>query len=561
MSNFLIGAVIAAPLILLGFFLPSSALIGLLEGPIQKPPEQLLFGARLFKTGLVALGFLAIVLAKLPVPNRPVPRTKAVTEPHGKIYPLILLALLFIAFILRLYHLGNGLWYDEIVTYVKYGRMPFAEILTTYDSENLHVLFALLANASVKIFGENDWSIRLPAVLFGVGSIWAIYLLGRYVGTAREGLLASAMLTFSYHHIWFSQNARGYMMLLFWTILSSWFFLRALREARPGLWLAYAVSAALGAYTHMTMFFVVAGQLILYAIHFLVRGGETWPEARTGLFYGFGLAALLTFQLYALVIPQILSSFGEGTRSNVLAWKNPLWTLLEFSRGIQVGFRSGIFGIFVLAGLFVVGAGIWGFLRHDPAFLGLTFIPVITGATLSFALRHPLWPRFYFFAFGFGVLVVVRGTTILGGFIASRLRLQPAQSVFIGTALWVLVIFASALSVPAAYAPKQDYYGALLFVEQNRKPGDAVVTVGVTTFPYQKFYQTNWEEAETLKDLEAIRSRSQRTWLLYTLPLHLQYEYPDLMKRIEERYRVVKEFFGTLSGGTIYVCLSQHPHP
>jgi hypothetical protein len=31
-----------------------------------------------------------------------------------------------------------------------------------------------------------------------------------------------------------------------------------------------------------------------------------------------------------------------------------------------------------------------------------------------------------------------------------------------------------------------------------------------------------------------------------------------MMKRIERRYQIVKEFYGTLSGGTIYVCLSKH---
>ena len=147
---------------------------------------------------------------------------EVIIEPRHRIYLTILAILLLIASILRLYGLGNGLWIDEIVTYVNYGKMPFGEILTTYDSENLHVLFALLANACFKIFGESEWSIRLPAVFFGIGSIWAIYLLGRQVGTAREALLSAAVLTFSYHHIWFSQNARGYTALLFWTILSSW---------------------------------------------------------------------------------------------------------------------------------------------------------------------------------------------------------------------------------------------------------------------------------------------------------------------------------------------------
>ena len=79
------------------------------------------------------------------------------------------------------------------------------------------------------IFGDGPAALRLPAVLFGVASIAALYLFARRVTTVREALVAAALMTVSYHHIWFSQNARGYSALLFWTLVSSWLFARALR--------------------------------------------------------------------------------------------------------------------------------------------------------------------------------------------------------------------------------------------------------------------------------------------------------------------------------------------
>ena len=557
MFKFLLSASIGPLFILSGFFLPSSRLIEFLRIATKEPQQQLLLGANLFKVGLVILGFLVIVLANLSFSNKKMLDPEVIIEPRHRINLTILAILLLIASILRLYGLGNGLWIDEIVTYVNYGKMAFGEILTTYDSENLHVFFAVLANVCFKIFGGSEWSIRLPAVFFGIGSIWAIYLMGRQVGTVREALLSAAILTFSYHHIWFSQNARGYTALLFWTILSSWFFVRALQEARSGLWLSYATSAALGAYTHMTMIYVIIGHFILYVIIFFSQGRKAWYGGWAGLFYGFLIAIFLIFQLYSLILPQILSTIGEGSRSAVATWKNPLWTLMEFDRGIKIGFKSSILSMAVFL---VVGAGIWGFFRRNRVVIGLTFIPVLIGSTMSIVMGHPLWPRFFFFAMGFGILIVVRGTTLLGELMTKLLNLESNKSVLIGTALCGAVIFGSALSIPTAYAPKQDYYGALVFVEQNRKPGDAVVTVGLTSFPYKNFYKMNWEQAETMEDLNAIQSRAERTWLLYTLPLHLQYEYPEMMKSIEQRYKIVKEFYGTLNGGTIYVCLSNNSH-
>src|SRR5262249_45512128 len=157
--------------------------------------------------------------------------------------------------------------------------------------------FTILAHACFLIFGEGAWALRLPAALFGVASIWALYLFARQVGSTREALFAAALFTFSYHHLWFSQNARGYSGLLFWALLSSWFLVRALREDRPALWLGFAAAAAFGIYTHITMVFVIAGQSAVYLHQLWMRRGETWPNRWAGLTLGFCGGGLLTMVL------------------------------------------------------------------------------------------------------------------------------------------------------------------------------------------------------------------------------------------------------------------------
>ena len=64
----------------------------------------------------------------------------------------ILLIITFLGGILRLYRLGEGLWLDEITTYLKYARLPFMEIVTKFDSENQHFLYSILAHISIQIF-------------------------------------------------------------------------------------------------------------------------------------------------------------------------------------------------------------------------------------------------------------------------------------------------------------------------------------------------------------------------------------------------------------------------
>lgn len=547
----ILSSSLAAALILAGLFLPPATLIHSLRIPPPHLLEQLLLGATLFKIGLVVLGLAVIACARFPRKASPERATPSSTPPSK--YTLV--AILFAAGALRVYRLDSGLWHDEIVTYVKYAKIPFGEILSTYGSENQHFLYSLLARASLSIFGDGTWSLRLPAVLFGVASIWALYLLAREVASAWEVLLSAALLAFSYHHVWFSQNARGYTGLLFWTLLASWLFLRALREARARLWVLYAIATALGIYTHITMLFVAVGHFLMYLMTLVARRKETWPDRWAGSYLGFGLAGLLTLQLHALVLPQVFAGIRQ-TESVVAGWKRPAWTLLEFLEGVHISFAGTILAI---AALLVFGAGFWSFQRTHPVVIQLLVIPALIGAATVLAMGHHLWPRFFFFTVGFGALVLVRGTMRLGHAATRLLRLPATRSVPLGAAFSTALIAASAISLPSAYGPKQDYLGALSFVEASKEPADAVVTVGLATFAYKSLYKVDWEAAETLTALNSIRSRTTRTWVLYTLRPVLESASPDIMASIQRDFRVVKQFPGTLGAGTIFVCRSDTP--
>ena len=94
---------------------------------------------------------------------------------------LCLGCILCIALVLRSINLNSGLWYDEIVTLVTYVRLPTYDLITTYSSLNNHILYSLTAQATVAVFGESAWAIRLPAMLFGVASVAALWWLARQV--------------------------------------------------------------------------------------------------------------------------------------------------------------------------------------------------------------------------------------------------------------------------------------------------------------------------------------------------------------------------------------------
>lgn len=540
---------VGSTLVVLAFVIPSSTWIDTLRTPPTDLRNQLLLGATLFRIGLAVLGLFVSVGGRKgwwqSTPSQPVTAPRPVWDRER----LVLIGILTAATALRLYRLNQGLWADEIHTLVYQARAPFGEIVTTYESQNQHFLFSLFAHASLLFFGESAWALRLPAVLFGVGSIWALYLLAREVTDPAEALLSGTLLTFSYHHVWFSQNARGYTGLLFWTLLASWLFVRGLAEQQPRLWLYYAGAVALGVYTNMTMLFVATGQFVTYVWTLLTTRRECCPTTGAPLFSGFCLSALLTFQFHALTLPQILGP-ALADLSLVETWKNPLWTLQEITRGFHLGFGKGV-GALVAIG--VIGAGSLSYLRRQPLVLQLLVIPVILGASVTLAIGHPLWPRLFFFALGFGILVVVRGTRVLGEAIGRLLDWSDNRSAWLGLALTTAVIVLSASSLVFVYRPKQDFVGARDFVNQARQPGDAVVAVGVAGPAYESYYAPEWETVETLEQLNAIRGRSDRTWLLYTLPLHMESYHPEIFAVVQREFHLVRAFPGSLSGGTIFV--------
>ena len=51
-----------------------------------------------------------------------------------------------------------------------------------------------LAAASMKLFGQNEWAVRLPIALAGISGVWVAWLLGCSIGGRRVGLWSALIL-------------------------------------------------------------------------------------------------------------------------------------------------------------------------------------------------------------------------------------------------------------------------------------------------------------------------------------------------------------------------------
>lgn len=534
---------------------------------LEKADGRLEWGPALFRTLLAVHGLALLVGAgwamRPRVPRVPPPDDSTPQDVPGAYLFLFVLCALGLA--LRLYQLGTCLWYDEVLTLVDFLRKPLREIVAIFPSQNQHMLYSVLGRICVVLGGESAAMARLPAALFGVAAIPTLYFLGRRMIGSREALLACALMTVSYHHVWFSQSARGYSALLFFTILATWLWMEAVRRGTPRWWIIYAVSVALGMWSHMTMLFVLAAHGIAY-LGLLVteRRKPDRQTLRPAIDPGFRwkawlawlLCGTLTLQLHALALPEFLRS-ALHEHSAESEWLNPFWVVWESLERLGDG---GIGIITVIVGAIIMLIGWLALWKRDAQAAIVSIAPAVLGGASMIALKHNLWPRFFFFCMGFFLLIAVHGgmTTVR---IALRLFMDRAPAmrlaVPIGTIGCLLVAAASATTLPRCYdPPKQDFWSARDFVERELRPGDARVGVGLAGIAFQRYIAPDWRFAGSREELNDLRRNHQRVWLVYTLPIELRSRWRDVADAIAADFTEVKIFYGTLGDGHLVVCRS-----
>ena len=393
-----------------------------------------------------------------------------------------LVVILALAAGLRLWHLNAPLWHDEIQTLVTHVHLGWGEMLQSY-SMNHHYLHNLAAKLSIALFGEAPWAVRLPAMLFGLATIWATWALAREIAGVTIAHVTALLLALSYHEIWFSQNARGYTGLAFFSTLGLLFFLRGIRAPDRRTWLSFALCLAGAVFTHLTgAFFFVALGLVWLTVVLLraARGTLAAPVVRLP-FLGFLIGGAITALVYLPILPSLLATVSSVSDTSAVdlmkEYQNPLWTAWEAIR-TGIGSAGALVPLVGAAVLVLCILGAVSLHRAAPLFAPSVALHILLTTALLMAVGMRIWPRFYFVDIGLLMILIVAGVrlscTILG-------RIAGGERA--SRALWttgvVLMVLISAWLAKRNYDfPKQDLAGAYAFVEAERKPGDRAVALG-----------------------------------------------------------------------------------
>lgn len=121
---------------------------------------------------------------------------------------------LLIALIFRLVSINQSLWLDEATTALV-SRMSLTDFFTKFIVADFHPpLYYLILHFWTNIFGYGEVSLRIPSVIFGIATVYCVYLIGKEIKLKNQ-FIASLFLATSGLHIYYSQEARMYSMAAF----------------------------------------------------------------------------------------------------------------------------------------------------------------------------------------------------------------------------------------------------------------------------------------------------------------------------------------------------------
>ena len=144
---------------------------------------------------------------------------------------IIFILVLVLGSILRLYGLENqSLWFDEIYSWKSESYNTLSEVIKNAKGDVHPPGYHIFMYALEKLFGETEFVLRFPAAIFGIFSIVALFILGLQLYSSREALIASSFMAFFSFPIYYSQEARHYTILLFFSIIASSFLLSLLKK-------------------------------------------------------------------------------------------------------------------------------------------------------------------------------------------------------------------------------------------------------------------------------------------------------------------------------------------
>jgi mannosyltransferase len=392
----------------------------------------------------------------------------------------LLVVILLLAFGLRFYGLdAQSLWNDE-GTSVAVAQRDLVTIARDAAHDIHPPLYYWLLSGWVWLFGTSEVAVRSLSAVLGVVLVALTYALGRLLAGRWVGLAAAGLSAINPFQVYYSQEARMYMLLAVLTAGAMLALVRVIERGSWAAWIALFLLEAAGLYTHYSFAFVALVLNLAYAL-WLVLTRHRAPVTWRALNWVLSQVAVVLLYLPWLptAIRQVAAWPGPAQTSGFFPALVDTWRWLIFGPTIE----TGEVAIALLGAALLAAIGLWSLGKRSRWSAGLLALWLGLPVLLMFALGlyREAYLKFLLVATPATSLLLAGSTTL-----ASRLathRTQPTVRI----AVYVLTsaVYALILLLPSARAlhhyyddpsyARDDYRSIAAYVDAVGQPGDAVL--------------------------------------------------------------------------------------
>tara|TARA_Y100000310_G_scaffold82715_1_gene79324 strand:- start:31718 stop:32845 length:1128 start_codon:yes stop_codon:yes gene_type:complete len=189
-----------------------------------------------------------------------------------------LLLILLLALFLRLYHLDSKApGTDEQWSIVYAEDTLSGKYYETIEEYTYPPIFNYVLAFTMQLTGKSHYALQFLMVLFGVLSVYLVYLLTKELFTKKIALLTAFLLAINPFHIMYSQHIRSYIFLMVLFLLATLLFYYYIKTNKVNylywLTLVYVISF----YTHVFAAFYVITHFIIAFILYCTKSFKLKP--------------------------------------------------------------------------------------------------------------------------------------------------------------------------------------------------------------------------------------------------------------------------------------------
>jgi len=345
-----------------------------------------------------------------------------------------ILLVFFFAFLIRLIALNQSLWLDEAVTAKVVMNYGFTEIVSKFSPTDFHPpLYYLFMKLWTNLFGYSEVALRFPSIIFSLLTGYFIYKIASLFHGSIVKLWPVVFFLFNPLIVYYSQEARMYMMATFLLTISLYYLIKMLLNQKSKIKsqkldvLFFGISIFFAFWTFYGSVFLIV-TMLLYLL---------FKKQYKSLFVSCCLFLVSLVLISPLLYQQLINS--KIALSNVTNWslvlgkaniKNLLLIPIKFSIG-RISFHPkwlywGIAGVWTGFVLFTIKTVLNKTVFIKTVFYLLIF-PLILGFLVSFFTPMLQYFRFLYLIpivcvlLGFGLSgqakFNLRGYVLAGGFL------------------------------------------------------------------------------------------------------------------------------------------------